>query len=241
MVRTRSTRRVAGSSSRRTRSALLGTAAVAVLLLIAGCSGGSDDVSAASVTPEQTTSPPVGESVEATPKPTDPPPPATSTPNNTPSPTPTSDPLIVDAEEVAVAYFLAIHQIAADARNADASEAIRLEAEGGPLENYALRLINETLKANDHIDFDEIRWELVGSEIVNANVGAVDVFICMQSSGEWRDFDTDEVTKRASSEPFTFVYQVRSDGVGSSPKVWTFDDTDADGEVIPCEVSGDET
>ncbi len=213
--------------------------AVVGLLLAVGC-GGGNDTSPAVVTPQQTTHPAAGESAEAIPTPTDPPSP-TSTPINTATPTPTVDPLIVDAEEVAVNYFLAIHRIAGDARVADASEAIRLEAEGGPLENYALRLINETLKANDYIDFDEIRWGVIGSEVINPNVGAVDVFICTQSSGEWRDFDTDEVTKKASSEPFTFVYQVRSDGDGGGPKVWTFDDTDADGNVIPCEVPGDET
>lgn len=231
------------SSVHRCRRAV--TAALIVTIMFTGaCGGGSDGEAASSATPENATGTPTGESGEATTQPTASPPSSTLTPASTPpptTPTPTPDPLIVEAEEVAVAYFLAIHRIAGDARVADASEAIRLEAEGGPLENYALRLINETLKSNDQIDFEEIRWALVGSEIVNANVAAVDVSICMQSSGEWRDFDTGEITKQASDEPFTFIYQVRSDGEDGGPKVWTFDDTDVDGEVIPCEVSGVET
>lgn len=240
MARPRGAGQVGGSFVPRPKRALI--AAVMGMCLLAGaCTGGSDDESAASATPELPTSTPANDTSDNPTPPSDPSPSATPVPTATPTPSPTPDPLIVEAEEVAVAYFLAIHRIAGDARVADASEAIRLEAEGGPLENYALRLINETLKSNDQIDFDEIRWRLVGSEIANANVAAVDVSICMQSSGEWRDFDTGEITKQASDEPFTFIYQVRSDGEGGGLKVWTFDDTDADGEVIPCEVSGVET
>ena len=210
--------------------------AVVGLLLAVGCGGGNDDASPAVVTPQQTTHPAAGESAEAIPTPTDPPSP-TSTPINTATPTPTVDPLIVDAEEVAVNYFLAIRHIVDDVRIADASEAIRLEAAGGPLENYALRLINETLKSNDYLEFDDMRWAVLGSEIVNPNVRAVDVSICVQGPGVWRDFDTDAVTLSASStDPFVLTYQVRTDGNGSGLKVWTFEDTDDDGQAVPCEL-----
>lgn len=235
--------RSASTLVRRERWAI-GVVALAALLVATACSSASDpaavplpgeDATATSSSPDGAIgTDPTTTAVE---QPTSVP--ATDLP--TPPPTTTPDPLVAEAEETAVAYFLAIHRIAADARVADASEAIRMEAVGSPLENYALRLINETLKSNDYIDFDEIEWSLVGSEVVDVNGGAVDVFICVQSSGEWRDFDTDEITKQASSDPFTFVYDVRSDGEGTGPKVWAFDDTDDDGNVIPCEVHGGET
>jgi len=234
MVRPRGARRVSGCFVRRPGSAL--TAFAMVMCLLAGaCTAGSDDQSAASATPEQPTS--TQASDNPTPPP-DPSPSATAVPTATPKPSPTPDPLIVEAEDVAVTYFLAIRQIVDDVRIADASDAIHLEAVGGPLENYALRLINETLKSNDYLEFDDLRWEVVGSEIVNPNVKAVDVTICVHGPGVWRDFDTDEVTlTSASSDPFALTYQVRTDGDGSSLKVWTFVDTDDEGQVVPCELA----
>jgi|GEM_PF-2978909 len=219
--------------------ALRGLGLAVVFLLVGACTSSSGEESAALATPANPTVTAADEAEADTPTPSRIPEPSpTSVPTATPepSPTPTPDPLVAEAEAVAVAYFLAIHRIADDVRVADASEAIQLEATGGPLENYALRLINDTLKEGDYLEFDDLRWEVIGSEVVNPSVGAVDVSLCVQTSGEWRDFETDEVTLRsATSEPFVSRYEIRRDGEGSGLKVWTFVDTDEDDEIATCE------
>ena len=65
-------------------------------------------------------------------------------------------------------------------------------------------------------------------------VGAVNVFLCVQAGGEWRDFDTNEITRTSSTDSGLITYQLRRDAVGQGLKVWTFDETDAEGNVVPC-------
>lgn len=206
---------------------------VALGAALLSCAGSDDPFPVADTTAvaEPTAAP------TATPLPT---PEPTATPQPTPIPEPTPDPTFAEAEDIALSYFLELLTVGDDARFADVGEANRLEAEGSPISGFAFRFTASLLRSNHYFPSADMRWEVIGSEAVGDDLNVIDVYICLQTGGLWRDFETDEITRTSVTEPGRVVYQVRRASEQESFKMWSVVEDDGEGNVVSCEFEGEQ-
>lgn len=205
-------------------------AILSVALLVAACSGDDDSAS----TPTTSALP------SAVPTST---PPPTATPltdgEAVPTPEPTPDPVLVEAVDAADQYQQVILRILDDPRDVDVTDAIALELAGSPVEDYALEVVASMLADNIYVALEETIYELAGAEYRSESDDDIAVFFCVRSAGIWRDLDTDAVVRETTDSSFLLTYDIRRD-VDGRLKVWSFAEVDADGKLIPCELTNAE-
>jgi len=109
-----------------------------------------------------------------------------------------------EAELIAVEYYTEVRNIAGDARIADLTRVDELAAPDGFVTDYGQRLAASLLENNHYLVLadrpvqsieDSVRFEAWRGDAVIA------VDLCVERTGIWRDFDTDEISRETLSDP----------------------------------------
>lgn len=217
---------------RSTASGVAVSAVLVGLLVVSGCSDGGPvspiaDIAEATVVaePSATAEPTVAPTVTPA-----------ATPTQVPTPAPTPDPLLLQAEAIALEHSVLVNELFSDPRNMDLSRMIALEAgpePRQPMTDWALRSVSNLLEANHYLPNDDVRHEVIGSQWDPANTGRLAwVDLCSQTGGEWFDLDTGELSMTSHPDPFVTRYKILTDSMQVAAIAEQFD-----GEFLACELA----
>jgi len=114
-----------------------------------------------------------------------------------------------EAELIAVEYYNLVRLVLADARSADLTRMEELEAE--VLEDYGQELTASLIGNNHYLVTEGSQVELIRESArfdVWRGEAVIAVDLCVKSTGIWRDFDTDEITRESDEGPFTVTIRM---------------------------------